>query len=139
VAAQGEVKTTTRRTNKIAAADLDAAFERFWGVCPKRVAKEATRRAFAKVVKGGVDPEVPIAGMQRYAVERQGEPPRFTKNPTTWLDGGCWLDEPTGAPVIDEHGNVVAYEQQAPIRARGFESIAGERIRDHEPDESTGW
>jgi len=52
-----------------------------------------------------------IAGAQRYAVERQGQPPKYTKHPATWLNGGCWEDDPPGAAVIDEQGNVVAFER----------------------------
>jgi hypothetical protein len=75
------------------------------------VAKEAARKAFAAAIKRGVDVEVMIAGAKRYAVERKGQPPRYTKHPATWLNAGCWEDEAPGAPVIDEDGNVVAFEQ----------------------------
>jgi hypothetical protein len=92
--------------------DLDEAFESFWAVYPRKVAKEAARRAHAKAVENGVEPETLIAGAQRYAVERQGEPPRYTKHPATWLNGGCWLDEPVGTPVIDQDGNIIAIEQE---------------------------
>jgi hypothetical protein len=88
------------------------AFDRFWVVYPKRVTKEAARKAFAKAVENGTDAEALIAGAQRYAVERQGQDPKYTKHPATWLNGGCWEDEAPGAPVIDEHGNVVAFEQE---------------------------
>jgi hypothetical protein len=88
------------------------AFERFWAVYPKRVAKEAARKAFAAAITRGVDAEILVAGAQRYAVERQGQPPRYTKHPATWLNAGCWEDEAPGAPVIDEQGNVVAFEQE---------------------------
>jgi hypothetical protein len=88
-----------------------SAFERFWVIYPKRVAKEAARRAFAAAIKRGVDAEALVAGAQRYAVERKSQNPKYTKHPATWLNGGCWEDEAPGAPVIDEAGNVVAYEQ----------------------------
>ena len=52
----------------------------------------------------------PLAGAQRYAAERKDQDPKYTKHPATWLNGGCWEDEAPGAPVIDEHGNVVAFE-----------------------------
>jgi hypothetical protein len=97
--------------NKKLNPNLDAAFARFWAVYPKRVAKEAARKAFAKAVEGVGNADILIAGAQRYAAERQGEPPRYTKHPATWLNGGCWEDEAPGVPVIDEAGNVVAYEQ----------------------------
>jgi hypothetical protein len=86
-------------------------FEEFWRAYPKRVAKEAARRAFAAAMKRGLDPAVLIAGAERYAVERAGQEARFTKHPATWLNAGCWEDEPPGAPVIDQHGRAVAVRE----------------------------
>jgi hypothetical protein len=100
------------------------AFDRFWAVYPKRVAKEAARKAFAKAAENGTDVEALIAGAQRYAVERQSQDPKYTKHPATWLNAGCWADETPGAPVIDEHGNVVAVEQPPPKRAGGQKTWA---------------
>jgi len=104
-------QTEDRGDRRGAADDGGAAFERFWSVYPKRVAKEAARKAFARAAGNGTDVEALIAGAQRYAVERQDQDPKYTKHPATWLNGGCWEDEAPGAPVIDEHGNVVAFEQ----------------------------
>jgi biotin operon repressor len=116
------------RINKQAKPDIDASFQEFWAAYPKRVAKEAARKAFAAALKGGVEPEVLIAGAARYAAERAGQEARYTKHPATWLNGGCWADEPPGAPVIDQAGNVVAYEQPKPQQSagRGFATIAEE-------------
>jgi hypothetical protein len=94
------------------ATDGEEAFERFWAVYPRKVAKEAARKAFAKVVENGTAVETLIAGAQRYAVERKGQDPKYTKHPATWLNAGCWEDEAPGAPVIDQAGNVVAFEQE---------------------------
>jgi hypothetical protein len=91
--------------------ELGDPFEAFWRAYPRKVAKDAARRAFAAAIKRGADPAILIAGAQRYAIERQGEPPRFTKHPATWLNGGCWEDEPIGAVTVDEDGNVVAIEE----------------------------
>jgi hypothetical protein len=118
----GEAKTSAKSASSASgqkekegigarAAGGGAAFDRFWAVYPRRVAKEAARKAFAAAIKRGADPEALIAGAQRYAVERQGQPRRYTKHPATWLNGGCWEDEPPGTAVIDEQGNVVAFER----------------------------
>jgi hypothetical protein len=88
------------------------AFERFWAVYPRRVAKEAARKAFAKAVANGTAVETLIAGAQRYAAERKDQDPKYTKHPATWLNGGCWEDELPGAPVIDQDGNVVGVERE---------------------------
>lgn len=68
-------------------------FDDFWAVYPRRKAKEAARRAWAKAVKR-VDPAVIVEGARRYAVECQGRDPKYVRHPATWLNGGCWEDEP---------------------------------------------
>jgi hypothetical protein len=100
-----------RGDRRSAADDGAAAFDRFWAAYPRKKAKEAARKAFAKAVETGTAVETLIAGAQRYAVERNGENPKYTKHPATWLNGGCWEDETPGAPVIDQDGNVVGFEQ----------------------------
>jgi hypothetical protein len=98
-------------------------------------AEEAARKAFAVAIKRGVDPEVMIAGAKRYAVERNEQDPKYTKHPATWLNAGCWEDEASGAPVIDQDGNVVAIQQPPPQQApRGYESIAAEINAHHQPN-----
>jgi hypothetical protein len=88
------------------------SFEEFWRVYPKKVAREAARRAFDAAIKRGADPGIMIVGAQRYAAERAGQPSKFTKFPETWLRDGRWEDEGTGAVVLDEHGNIVAVDQE---------------------------
>lgn len=70
------------------------AFDQFWRFYPRKIAKQAARRAWDKAVKG-VDPRVIITGARRYAVERHFNDPagKYTKHPATWLNGGCWEDE----------------------------------------------
>jgi hypothetical protein len=92
------------------------AFDAFWRAYPKRVAKGAARRAFDRALKAGASPAEIIAGARRYAAERAQERDptarvRFTKHPTTWLNGEGWLDEealPANGLVIDQNGNRVA-------------------------------
>jgi hypothetical protein len=88
--------------------EIRRAFDRFWPVYPKRVGKQDAYKAFERAIgKRGVDPEKIIAAAGRYASERANEDPQFTKHPATWLNAGCWDDEPSGATVIDEGGNIV--------------------------------
>lgn len=69
-------------------------FEAFWRVYPRRVAKIKARTAYDKAInKHGATHEQILAGAIRYARERLGEDPQFTKHPATWLNGGCWEDE----------------------------------------------
>jgi AraC-like DNA-binding protein len=103
---------------RISPAEVADGFERFYGAYPRKVAKAAALKAFAKAVENGIAAETLIAGAQRYAVERKDQDPKYTKHPATWLNGGCWEDELPGAPVIDEAGNVVAVEQPPPQEGR---------------------
>lgn len=67
-------------------------FDEFWEVVPKKVGKQAARKAWAKATKA-TDPDVIIAGMKRY----RDDPNRsdaFTKNPQGWLNDGRWEDDP---------------------------------------------
>ena len=89
-------------------------FDDFWRAYPKRVAKKGARKAYDKAIEGGATDAALLAGAQRYAAERNGQDPKYTKHPATWLNGGCWEDELSGAPVIDQDGNVVAVQQPPP-------------------------
>jgi hypothetical protein len=77
-------------------------FEDFWQAYPKdrRVEKKAAGKAYAAALEGVPLAERPalaariIDGAKRYAKEREGQATKFTKHPTTWLNKGCWDDEP---------------------------------------------
>jgi len=69
-------------------------FDEFWAAYPRRVGKIAAERAYAKALATGHDPALIIEGARFYAMERKLQDPQYTKHPVTWLNGGCWLDEP---------------------------------------------
>jgi DNA-binding MarR family transcriptional regulator len=68
-------------------------FEKFWKLYPRKVEKQGARRRFEAIIQRGVDPELLIAGARRYRDDPNREQ-AFTKHPTTWLNNGCWDDEP---------------------------------------------
>lgn len=85
------------------------AFEEYWNAYPKHAAKEAARKAFASVLKKKLATAAElIAGAERYAEERRGQDPQYTKHPATWLHGGCWADEPAPASSSNRHVGAVA-------------------------------
>jgi hypothetical protein len=91
-----------------------AAFDRFWAIYPRRVAKGAARKAFAAAIKRA-DVATIIDGARRYASERSGQDQKYTAHPATWLNADRWTDEPApvnGAPVIDQQGNPIAQPQR---------------------------
>jgi len=78
-----------------------AAFEeQFWPAYPRKDDKGRARKAFLAVIKSKTATVSDlVAGALRYAAERQGEDPKFTKQPATWLNAEAWLNErPTTAP-----------------------------------------
>lgn len=73
---------------------LETEFEQqFWPAYPRRVGKGQALKAFRSARKQ-TELETILAGVRRYAADRQGENPEFTKHASTWLNGQCWLDEP---------------------------------------------
>ncbi|URQ76185.1 MAG: hypothetical protein NBV76_05340 [Candidatus Ochrobactrum gambitense] len=80
---------------------LETEFEQqFWPAYPRRVGKGQALKAFRSARKQA-ELETILAGVRRYAADRQGENPEFTKHASTWLNGQCWLDE--AAPKILNH------------------------------------
>ena len=100
--------------------DAGGAFELFWSVYPRRIAKEPARKEFAKVTKT-TDPQIIIEAAKLYAVAerariaREGKP-ECTKYPGNWLRDHRWEDPPPEGAVIDQDGNVVAFEREQEAR-----------------------
>ena len=78
----------------LTAGELDAAFAAFYAVYPRHIAKASARKACDKAVKAGAEPAAIRAGAERFARERQGQDPKFTPYPASWLNAGRWEDEP---------------------------------------------
>lgn len=95
--------------------DTTAAFERFWTTYPRRVAKQAARKAWDKAVRVVHDPEVLIGGARRYAQEIDATGRlEYAKHPSTWLNAGCWEDEPAPEAVRrGRNGQISATELPA--------------------------
>lgn len=68
-------------------------FDDFWSIYPRRIAKLKAEKAWKKALKHSPEREI-LDGARRYAIEREEEDPKFTKHPSTWLNGGCWMDDP---------------------------------------------
>jgi hypothetical protein len=96
-------------------------FPEFWAANPKHVGKLDAAKAFTKALQEASADEL-IAGAKRYAAERADQDPRYTKHPATWLNKGCWADEPAsdgGPPIIDGiTGDVI--ESPTPPRRNGY-------------------
>jgi hypothetical protein len=102
------------RRSRSPSSDIDAEFEEFYRQYPRRVAKEAARKAYVSALsRCAVTPAELLAGVMRYAAERNGKDPQYTRYPATWLNQGGWADEaamPIGNSVPNgyDHINVGA-------------------------------
>ncbi len=78
-----------------------SAFDEWWETYPRRDGKIAARKAFDRALKNrAATVDELIVGARRYAESRAGQDPKFTKVPTTWLNGGHWADEPAPRHTI---------------------------------------
>jgi hypothetical protein len=80
-----------------------SAFDHFWRAYPKKVALTEAIRAFARAIDRA-PPEEIIRCAMRYAAERDGEDPRYTKNPATWLNKACWEDQTPSSRGVPRDG-----------------------------------
>lgn len=74
------------------------AFAAWWSKYPKKDAKPAAIKAWnAALTERGADPKTLIDGAARYRAW-DGRDPKYTKNPSTWLNNDCWENpyEPVG-------------------------------------------
>lgn len=69
------------------------AFAEFWAAYPRKVGKEAARRAFAKVPKEAWPLLVPAINAQKLSRQWQKDGGQYIPNPATWLNQGRWEDE----------------------------------------------
>lgn len=66
-------------------------FDSFWSAYPRRVGKDAARRAWGKATRRATA-EVILAAVQVYPFDTAR--PQFIPHPATWLNGGRWADDP---------------------------------------------
>lgn len=84
--------------------DLENEFEDLWSHYPKKRSKGRALKAF-KAARKRVSLETISAGLMRYAAEREGQDPKYTKHLASWLNDECWNDEPAAPrPLASEGG-----------------------------------
>ena len=67
------------------------AFDKFWSIYPKKVGKEAARKAFSRV-KVPVDTLTAAILAQKRSMQWQRDGGQYIPNPATWLNQGRWED-----------------------------------------------
>jgi DNA-binding transcriptional MerR regulator len=97
IAAAGTPPTASSRQEAAAA---EMAFEgEFWPAYPRKDDKGRARKAFLSVIKAKTATVSDLVnGALRYAAERQGDDPKYTKQPATWLNAEAWLNAAPPAP-----------------------------------------
>lgn len=68
-------------------------FVTWYTAYPKRVGRGQAERAYLTARRRGVDAKTLLEGAERYLGSRGDGDKRWMKNPATWLNGQCWLDE----------------------------------------------
>lgn len=90
---ESQLERTLALDDVTSADRLDAWFDEWWQIYPKKSGKLAAKKSFAKVAAR----VVPFAKLIEAAARYRDDPnrdPKFTKDPATWLNAGCWDDEP---------------------------------------------
>lgn len=77
----------------------DEAFERFWTAYPRKVGKDAARKAFDKRKPSGemVASMLTALASQIHSPNWTKDDGQFIPHPTTWLNEGRWQDEVGGS------------------------------------------
>lgn len=67
-------------------------FNDFWNIYPRHAAKDRARKAWKKALTRTTAHAI-IEGATRYRNDPNRDP-TYTKHPATWLNAGCWDDDP---------------------------------------------
>jgi hypothetical protein len=84
--------------------ELTDWFDTFWDAYPRKVGKDAARKAWSKL-----KPSNELADRIIFAVDQQKRSPQWLKeggqyipHPVTWLNQGRWQDEPMDVPQLSD-------------------------------------
>jgi hypothetical protein len=91
--AQNTLSNTSMNTLR----DISVEFESWWRQYPRRVEKKSAFKAYERIIKNkeATSAEL-LSGAMRYAADmaKANREAKHVKHPTTWLNKGCWTDEP---------------------------------------------
>ena len=98
----GPKRTKSTTTLTLTKAEIDAAFDEWYGHYPRKTDRLAARDAYAKLLKSG-NANIPqlLAAVKAYRFHSDRQ---FIKHPATWLNKGSWLDvsPASGTTQLDE-------------------------------------
>jgi hypothetical protein len=90
----GPLAAKSEEIHKQRAKEDLSAFGDFWLLYPKKKDRAAALKAWKAAVESGVDPARITQAAKSYAQERRDQDAKYTKFPATWLNKGCYDDEP---------------------------------------------
>jgi hypothetical protein len=85
--------------------DINAQFNDFWAVYPRKKGKGQARKAFEKAI-AKTDLETILAGVAAYVDNVDMSDPQFIAHPSTWLNGERWEDEYEETRVVSKSPHV---------------------------------
>lgn len=126
---------------------LPEGFEEFWRAYPRRVGKQHAIKAYVKALAQGVSPALLATHAAIYAMEQRFTDKEYIKHPATWLNAGCWEDEPaTAAPIpldaseaatLPPMAAAVPGSALAPVDAYGGDRYMARQANRYPPKPST--
>jgi hypothetical protein len=97
--------------------DFAGFFDQFADAFPRMGDAEKTQDALRKALGEGADPAEILAGAKAYAVEQQGNQPRYIKYSENWIEDKRWRQHVT-KPVAAVDPQKVLEERAKDIQAR---------------------
>ena len=109
---QKDLKKDTKKDSTCSPEGIESEFDAWYKAYPLHKARRKAQSTYERVIaKRQATHQQLLDGAKRYANEQRGKDPRFTKHPTTWLNGGCWTDEPdapaAASPTAGSHAGLV--------------------------------
>lgn len=101
-----------------------AAFDLFWNLYPRKVAKQAAFKAFLKALET-TELEIILDGARKYAND-PNRVPTFTAHAATWLNAQRWLDEALPPRVYSPDEKKEKELQEARVKAQREKEEAAE-------------
>jgi hypothetical protein len=112
-------------TPRRGAVEAEELFDAFWKEYPKKVGKDAARRAWAKALKR-TDAHKIIDVVERYPFDHARL--RYEKDPATWLNAGCWEDDLEAVTAARQAPRGASGRTQWEPRERGTYTDAGDGV-----------
>lgn len=121
------------RRSRAPSDDERAAFDRWWGLVPRKVARQQALATWIKLSRGLGGPTGDLSlppwpvlerATQRWAEDASRQEARYVKHPSTWLSAGCWEDSADVDTGASRAASKAAYEQrQAELRRQAEERL----------------